>query len=194
MSNHGCWAITQLRRCYCCRCRVLAVELVDESPRDVDALGCVNNRNLTTVYDDGDATGLGENFECFADVLLQRQEDVLASFVVSGLGVLALSFQIGIELFELIPLCPDGIRIRDGLRIVDLFGQRSDSLLQILQLSLSRLKFPVQRAEQAVESRNAGLRIEKRIRIDHCDLAIRHRHGGLLSGGRGCGRGWFLLC
>ena len=124
-------------------CRVLAVELVDESTSDVDAVGSVNHRNLTAIDNHGDATSFGESFECLADVLLQRKEDVLASFGVSSFSILAFSFELDIQLVELVSLLSNRVRVSDGLRVVDLFGQGVDSVLQTLQLGLPRLKLAI---------------------------------------------------
>jgi len=119
-------------------------------------------------------------------------EDLAAALVIRSFRILTLALELGRHRRKLVSLGPDGVRIRDILSVVDLFGQRVDLGLQGLQLSLSRLKFTIQGAQQTIEPGDTVFRIEKSVRIDHRHFAVRNGHG-LRCGGRSCGRCGFLL-
>src|ERR1043166_10044256 len=85
-----------------CSCRILAVEVVDESTRDIERVSGINQRHLTTIDDHVDVVRLGINFQRLADVVLKWREDFLATAVVSSLGVFTLALKIFLHLIHLI--------------------------------------------------------------------------------------------
>ena len=108
-------------------------------------------------------------------------KDLLPALGVSSFSILTFALELGIQLRQLISLCANRIWIGDALSVFDLFGQRVDSCLQALQLSLARLKLAIKRAEQTIESGDTGFRIEKSVRINHGHLAVGDSHGAVVE-------------
>src|SRR5688572_13229795 len=170
---------------WCCRwrghrccCRVLAIEIVNESTRNVDVFGGISERHVTTVDDHSDTARFGERFQCRADISLQRKKDVLPAFLVGSLGVLTLALVLDIRLIELLALLPDRVWVGNGLRVVNLFGQGVDSGLQVLQFALPWLKLAIQGVHQGGELDDACFGIQKLLRIDYGHFAIRYGYRG----------------
>ena len=73
----------------------------------------------------------------------------------------------------------DGLGISYGPGLFDVVLKLRDPLLQLSNLSLTRLKFAIQGGHQRIEASDACLLIEKRIRVDQGDLAVGYGPAGL---------------
>ena len=108
------------------RCRILAVEVVDESPSDIQGVGSVNQRHLAAIDDHVDVVGLGINLQRFADVILKRREYLLATSVVSSLSVFSLTLKILLHLIQLVLFRLQRFGISNGCGLLDFVGKRLD--------------------------------------------------------------------
>src|SRR5260370_37899395 len=139
-------ASRELRVCNRCGCRVLAVEVAYKSACDIDAIRCIDHRNLAAVDNYGDATSFCKNLKSLTNVFLQRSEDLLTASVVSSLGIFTFALVILFQLIELLGLLLKSFWISNGLRVRNLFRQCSYARLYPIQLRFPGLKFPIHRA------------------------------------------------
>ena len=131
----------------------LAIELVDESPGDIDAVGSIYQRHLAAINDHVYAALLGEGYQSFTDLFLQRSKYLLPASVVGSLSIFTLALVVFLPLLELIDFLLDCPWLCNGLGLFDLIRELLDLLLDSpLQLSLARLKLSIQSAQHIVES------------------------------------------
>src|SRR6186997_2557737 len=90
-----------LRCCNCC-CRVLGVELCDESARDIDIVGCVQQGHLSRIDYRSDTPSFRECLKCFPDLILKWGKQLLPSPVVSCLSIFTFALNVFLQLLQLI--------------------------------------------------------------------------------------------
>src|SRR5260370_9081488 len=168
---------------------ILAVELVDKNASDVDAVGRINERHLSTIDNHGNIVCLGKYLQGLADFLLQRCKNFLTTLIVGRLSILTFTLKVLLEFFPLIDLGRQRLLIdwgcrRGALEFGDLVLKLLTSLLHLSQIVFLLLELAVKRRQDSVELRDSGLRIQKRIRINQSDLADGQSDVGLGSRGR----------
>src|SRR5947208_9362805 len=89
-------------RRHCRGCRILAVEVANERPGDIQSVRCINERYLAAVNDHIDVMRFGINFQRLADVILERSKHFLAPAIIGGLSVFTLALKILLQLIQLI--------------------------------------------------------------------------------------------
>jgi hypothetical protein len=151
------------RRRHCCCCRVFAVEIIDESPGNIESISGINKWHLAAVDYDVDVMTLRICFQSLADVILKWRKYLFAPAIISSLGVFALALEILLHLLQLILFGLERFWICNGRRLGDIVGERLNFLLQVLQFGLTRLKFAIQCAHESIETRDAGFGIEESV-------------------------------
>src|SRR6185503_7901489 len=104
-------ALLRRRRGRRCGYRIFTVEVGNERARDVDIVRGVQQRYLRSVDNHVDATRFGKGFERFANLVLQRQKEFLATTIVVTLSVLTFTLNVFFQLVQLIDLGLQGALI-----------------------------------------------------------------------------------
>jgi len=169
-----------LRRRYGCSDWILAVEIRNESPGDIDTVSRIDQRHSAGIDDYVNAPLLGKYFERFFDVFLQGRENLALAFLVSSFRILALTLVIFLQLFERITLRLQRSLIDDlgcCLDLGNLILGSLNALLQLIEFGLPRLKLAIESIHQRTELCDTGFWIQKLVRIDQGYLALGHGPG-----------------
>src|ERR1044072_5802380 len=105
-----------------CRCWILAVVVVDESPRDIESVCRVNQRYRAAINDHIDVVGLRINFQRLANVDLKRLEDFLLASIIRDLSVFTLTLEVFLHLIELVLFRLQSLGVGDARGFLDVVG------------------------------------------------------------------------
>ncbi len=156
-----------------CGRRILAVEVVDERPRDVDAVGRIDDRDLAAIDDYVNSALLGKSFEALLDIVFQGCKNLAAPLGVSSLRILTLALELLIPLLELVDFRLQCSRFSNTLGLINLILELLDLLLRVAVTQSGAAETRGSKLlSTVVESGDAGLGIQKRIRINKSDLAL----------------------